>query len=202
MNIEFLFFTFVEKFLQLLYAPLNHPEMFWILLPLVITVILMELYFGRYPREDPGYHTALENSVFLLFVAVDLVRFLISNESTVDAIKIYLVGVIIAYAICLSLLDFFHKLPRNLAFKTSSKFLISYTAYIGIVLVYSDILSDLSHLSIIALVFSIIILFFMFKFIIGFIKAMEPQAHDDVEEFLEKVEKEIEEAAKVSTKED
>ncbi len=199
MGAEVFFYTLGDKFISLLYAPFNYPEMFWIIFPLVITLVLLELYFGRYPREDPGYHTALENSVFLLFVAVDLVRFLITNEYNVY--KVYIVAGIIIYAITLSVMDFFHKLPRNLAFRTSSKFIISFTAYVCIILVYSDLLHEISLLSVSTLLISIALLFLLFKFTIGFIKTMEPKAHDEVEDFLTNVEKEIEEAAKEAKKE-
>ena len=58
-----------HKFLDVLFAPFYYPDMIWIIIPLVISVLLMELYFGRYPREEMGYHMALENTVFLLFVS-------------------------------------------------------------------------------------------------------------------------------------
>ena len=124
-----------NRLIELVYAPFINPEMFWILLPLIATVLLMELYFSRYPREELGYHASLENTVFLLFVAVDLVRYIVTKSQSASTLKIILIAFIGLYALILGFFDFYHKLPRNVAFKTSSKSLIGFTAYIGIVLV-------------------------------------------------------------------
>ncbi len=192
--------TFFNRFFELVYAPIHYPKMVWILFPLVVTVFLMELYFGRYPREEKGYHYALENTVYLLFVAVDLIRYLIVEQTVITSVKAFIIISIIVYALILGLFDFFHKIPRKLAYKTSSKSMIGFTAYIGIIIVYSDILLDLSPLSLIVTGLSIVTLFLMYRFVIGFIHFMEPPAHDEVEEFLQNVESEIREAAKEAKK--
>lgn len=187
-----------DRFIDILYAPLLFPNMFWIIIPLGASVLFMELYFGRYPREELGYHAALENTVFLLFVTVDLVRFLVVEHGGLTVVKILVVITLCVYASLVSVLDFFHRLPRDIAFKISSKSIIGFTAYIGIVIVYSDFLKDLSMLSIIVTILAVIMLFFLFNFIIGFIHFLEPQSHDEVEELLKNVEKELETIAKQS----
>jgi len=192
--------SFFNRFFEIAYAPIQYPKMIWILFPLVATVFLMELYFSRYPREEKGYHYALENTVYLLFVAVDLVRYLIVEQTVITSVKAFIIISIILYAVILGIFDFFHKIPRKIAYKTSSKSMIGFTAYIGIIIVYSDILLDLSPLSLIVTGLSIVTLFIMYRFIIGFIHFMEPPAHDEVEEFLQNVESEIREAAKEAEK--
>ena len=192
--------TFFDRFFELLYAPFQYPKMICILFPLLTTVLLLELYFGRYPREEKGYHYALENTVYLLFVAVDLVRYLIVEQTVITSVKAFTIIAIIIYAVILSIFDFFHKIPRKIAYKTSSKSMIGFTAYIGIIVVYSDILLDLSSLSLIVTGLSIVTLFLMYRFVIGFIHFMEPPAHDDVEELLQNVEEELREAAKEAKK--
>ena len=44
----FSFELFLERFVQLIRAPIDNPEMIWIALPLIITLIMIELYFGKY----------------------------------------------------------------------------------------------------------------------------------------------------------
>lgn len=184
-----------SRFLEVLYAPLKHPEMFWILVPLVSTVILMELYFSRYPREELGYHAALENTVFLLFVTVDLIRYLILKHQAISFVKVLFIVIISLYAIIMGVLDFLHRLPRNIAFKTSSKSLIGFTAYIAIVMVYSDILTNITPISLTITLISIALLFLLFKIIINFVHFMQPPAHDEVEDLLQSVEKDLRKAA-------
>ena len=184
-----------SRFLEVLYAPLKHPEMFWILVPLVSTVILMELYFSRYPREELGYHAALENTVFLIFVTVDLIRYLILQHQAISFVKVLFIVIISLYAIIMGVLDFLHRLPRNIAFKTSSKSLIGFTAYIAIVMVYSDILTNITPISLTITLISIALLFLLFKIIINFVHFMQPPAHDEVEDLLQSVEKDLRKAA-------
>jgi hypothetical protein len=198
-----LFPAFLNRFFEILYAPLEYPNMFWILFPLVVTVFLMEMYFSRYPREEKGYHYALENTVYLLFVAVDLVRYLIVQHTVVATVKVYVIVGIVIYAFFLGILDFLHKIPRKMAYKTSSKAIIGFTAYLGIVTVYSDILVDLSLKSLIINGLSFVLMFFLFRVILAFIHFMQPPSHDEVDELLQNVEEELEKAAKeVEGKED
>ena len=185
-----------HKFLDVLFAPFYYPDMIWIIIPLVISVLLMELYFGRYPREEMGYHMALENTVFLLFVSVDLIRKLMLEHQGISSVKIFFVGVILLYSIGLAILDFFHKLSRNIAFKISSKTLVGFTAYTSIIIVYSEILIDITPISIITSIFSILILFVVFHTIIRILKFMEPKSHDDVDDLLQGVETDLRNAAK------
>lgn len=184
-----------SRFVEVLYAPLKHPEMFWILVPLISTVILMELYFSRYPREEMGYHAALENTVFLLFVTVDLIRYLILKHQAISYVKISFIVIISSYAIIMGIMDFLHKLPRNIAFKTSSKSIIGFTAYITIIMVYSDILNNVTPISLLVTVISIGMLFLLFKLVISFIHFMQPPARDEVEDLLQSVEKDLRKAA-------
>ncbi|MBT4351620.1 hypothetical protein HOD20_03770, partial [archaeon] len=82
-----------------------------------------------------------------------------------------------------------------IAFKISSKTLVGFTAYISIIIVYSEILIDITPISIITSIFSILILFVVFHTIIRILKFMEPQSHDDVDDLLQSVENDLRNAA-------
>jgi len=184
------------RLIEIIYAPFHYPAMFWIIFPLASTVILMEMYFGRYPREEMGYHAALENAVFLLFVAVDLVRHLLLHHDGSTSTKVGFIAFIIIYALVMIILDFYHKLPRNIAFRTSSKTLIGFTAYICIVLVYSNILMSITPQEVFATAIAVLVTFIIFRTVIGFIKFMQPPAKDELDDLLQDVEKELRAAAK------
>jgi len=197
--IEFMLNVFIPefqtKFMELLLAPVNFPETVWIIIPLVLSVILLELYFGWYPREDLGFHGALENTVFLIFVGVDLIKYLILEHRTITNVKVFMIGFIVVYGIIVAGLDFFHKLSRNIALKISSKSVVGFTAYIGIIVIYSDVLNNLTIVSTIATVFSVIIMFLVYSAFIATLHILEPKADDEVESVLTGVEKDIENAA-------
>lgn len=125
-------------------APLKTPEMLWMLIPILATIVLMEFYFGRYKEEKLGWNTAFGNSLVLTFVAIDLFRHTYEpiNASVQDALisgepKIIIAIVLFGIALLLVLLDFFHFLPEKTAYIISSSSFVHMIALLGIIVVYS-----------------------------------------------------------------
>jgi hypothetical protein len=140
-----------ERFLDLVLAVFRNPDMIWIVTPLLITLFLMEFYFGRYKKEELGWNSAVGNSLVLIFVSIDLFRQLYSDYfalselgsrfsavriETFIALLVGLVGLSIAFA------NFFHKLPKQLAFTVSSAFTVNFTAYVAIAIIYGSVSLD------------------------------------------------------------
>ena len=91
-----------------------------------------------------GWNTAFGNSLVLIFVSVDLVRFLVnSGQFDVFTHKHVLVTVVILEGMLLTFVDFYHLLPKELAWGVSSTLPINFIAASSIILVYSDIPFDL-----------------------------------------------------------
>ena len=142
--------TLFPRVMDLLVAPANNPDMMWTLAPLLIALVLMQMYFGRNKDEALGWNTAFGNSIALIFISVSLLRgvFLMSGRSTMQEflwldvtpsdLKIIIVSVLFIYGIMLSLLSFFHWVPEKIAFVIMNNISINVTAYVGIVLVNSD----------------------------------------------------------------
>ena len=140
--------TVAERVKEILLAPANHPEMIWIAIPLLMTLLLLEFYFGRYRDEELGWNTALGNSLVLVFVGLDLLRRIhgerffstvgiqtltsISPEE-IAALSIFAVGMIMI------LINFFHMLPKSFAFVMSSPLAVNLTSYLAITFIYSGI---------------------------------------------------------------
>jgi hypothetical protein len=61
---------FWQRFLEILSAPSVHQEMIWIVLPLLLIIVLMTVYFAKYKDEELGWNTALGNSFILIFVSI------------------------------------------------------------------------------------------------------------------------------------
>lgn len=135
-------FLIKERILDILTAPLQVKEMIWILAPIVITLLLMEFYFSRYSDEELGWNTAFGNSLVLIFVAIDLARKLYTTTFLQIDTKAAIVLAIIIEGFLLTLIDFFHILPKQIAFKISHKLPINFTAIIAVILVYTNIPVD------------------------------------------------------------
>ena len=131
--------------LDIVEAPLYVPNMLWMLLPLLATLLLMELYFGRYKEEELGWNTAFGNTLVLIFISIDLFRrifepsgqsilqFIISASDIKVIIPLWIAGL----ALVLMIVDFFHFLPKKVAYILCSPTYINLLGLLGIVIVYS-----------------------------------------------------------------
>jgi hypothetical protein len=126
-------------------APFKVPEMLWMLLPILVSLVMLEVYFGRYKEEELGWNTAVSNTLLLTFVAIDLFRHtyeptgatMIESLTTPNS-KIIIAIMLFGFAILLLLLNFFHFLPKKIAYIISSVPIINMVALLGIIIVYSE----------------------------------------------------------------
>ncbi len=127
-------------------APIYTPNMLWMLLPLLATLLLMELYFGRYKDEELGWNTAFGNTIVLVFISIDLFRRLFEPSGqtalqfilSASDIKIIIPLWIAGLALVLMIVDFFHFLPKKIAYVISSPTYINLLGLLGIIIVYSS----------------------------------------------------------------
>lgn len=157
----------LERVLALLGAPIANPEMIWFVIPLVAITLIMTLYFGLHPKEELGWNTAVGNTVALLFVSIDLMRY-IYHATTPPSLENYLLhpgqSLIVAgvalEALLLMLANFFHFLPKRVAFFISSTLPVNLMAYVVMAIVYADVPAGdgITLLASIALFFILLIL--------------------------------------------
>ncbi|MBT3865915.1 hypothetical protein HOF78_02305 [Candidatus Woesearchaeota archaeon] len=139
----FSIFALKDRFIELLLAPVNYSEMLWIAVPLILALFLTEIYFSRYKQEELGWNSAYGNALVLLFVSVDIFRYLFNNNMLENmTTKLAIALAVTIMAILLTLINFLHILPENLAYGLSSKLPVNFLAYIALILVYSDIPAD------------------------------------------------------------
>lgn len=132
-----------DRGLFIIQEPLKNEELIWALIPIIATLILIELYFGRYKREEIGWNTAFGNSLILIFVSADLIKYLIRTDALwLDPIKTGIVAGLIGVGFIMTFVDFFHILPKEWAFAISSKLPTSFLAVISILFIYISIPID------------------------------------------------------------
>ncbi len=140
--------SLLERIQEIVNAPISNPEMLWISLPLIATLILMEFYIGRYRDEELGWNTAVGNSMVLMFVGIDLLRkiygetffYTFSIEKVLSLAltpQTLIALLILAQGMIMILINFFHLLPKTFAFKISSPLFVNLIAYLAIVLIYT-----------------------------------------------------------------
>ncbi len=160
-----------ERFIELLIVPYTNPEVLWTVIPLLLAMLFVTVYFGRYKYEELGWNSAFSNSLILIFVSINLVHRLYS-EGILGYLdfKNLLVLAVIFESVALLMISFFHLLPRNIAFNLYQNVPINVIAYAAVVLVYSDMKIDV--LTVVCSVFLVIVL----TFVLSLIKKLIPRA--------------------------
>ena len=150
----------INRAVEILQAPFLDPIIFWELGPLIITMFVMELYFGRYKYEELGWASTVSNAMVLIFIGSNLLHYLylenILDFTTLRSqIPLYLMGM----GLLLATIDFFHSIPKFIAFDISSVLPIHIIAFISIILVHMDIVLDEITLYASIFIFIIILIF-------------------------------------------
>ncbi len=149
----------LQRLWEVMSIPFTDFSMLWEVLPLVITIIIMEMYFGRYKKEQIGWNSALSNSLVLIYIGSNLLHYLfLTNEITYANGYTFIALVVILAGLLLALLDFYHILPKTLTFGISSVLPINFLAYLAIVFVHGHLILDLNTLFASLILFLILLL--------------------------------------------
>jgi len=155
------------RFAQLIAAPFVNPNVLWFSLPLIISLIVIELYFGKYKKEELGWNTAVMNAMVMVFTSLALFQFVFNLHKsflqTLTSEKFLIALFVFFLGIGLFLLDFFHRLPKKIAFRISAHLPVNLTAYTALIIIYNDI--PLDFMTIIALVILMAVFALMFYFV-------------------------------------
>lgn len=183
--------TVWDRLVELLSAPAVNPQMIWIIAPLIVTLLLMTFYFGKWTREEIGWNTAIGNSIVLLFVSIDLLRY-VFNLSIPGSIINYelhpistIICIIVAVeAITLMLTSFFKALPKSVTFFLCAPLPVNLQAYLAIVVVYTNITLD--WFTLLAVIVLFVVLYFIVKLLQvgerGLIKGIRQKTISELDE--------------------
>ena len=151
---------------EIVFAPSKNPEMIWMVVPLIISILFMTLNFGKYVKEKVGWNTAFGNSLILIYTSMDLLRYIYEGKGAstlftvynflIDPIKTSVAIVIGGIGIILLLSNFEHLFPEKFAFFISSSPVINLIAYICISAVYTNM--HFGYMTVIAAAFVLVVL--------------------------------------------
>ncbi len=185
------------RFLEMIFITIQKKETLVILIPLIITLFLVQLYFGRNKDEQIGWNTAYANCIVLLFVTAHLGTYVYEqygldafyNSGGTAYYKTLFVLILGLVALSLMFIDFFHSIDERFSFLMSSSIFINVISFIGVVLVYSSIEFDLVTLYASIFIFLLVIVFFRI------VRALVPPS-ESAEKYLEEKEEEKQERLK------
>ena len=167
----------LNRLITLLKAPAYNPNMIWIITPLILTLLIMTLYFGKYITEELGWNTAVGNSLVLVYTSIDLLRMIYNGgiityaptliNFVVDPVKSLVALGVGLFGLGLMLINFTHTLPKKVAYVFSSPLPISIIAYIALAVAYVDLEFSLLTIS------AGVLLYFVLLIILDLIKLWE-----------------------------
>jgi len=148
-------------------APLENPDIIPAVLPLVLGLIVIELYFGKHSNEDLGWNTSVGNSVIWVTTGISLyITESLSTQELHATMALIGLGLVIGY------MNFFHKWSPAVAFAVSSAGVIYTLAYILVIIVKTDLPMNQSTFEASGIFFIATIIVFKI------IKAMEVEQKD------------------------
>ncbi len=161
----------VPRSIEIISKPAVHKSLLWVIAPLLITLILIQLYFGRYKNEELGWNTAFGNSISLLWVTTTLFRFIYEKNNGSFSTSIVsnneeaiLILILALWAITSIFLQFYHVLPRKIDFLIYSSIPVYVTSILFVILIIGDVALDLVTL------FSSILILLVFSAVFALIR--------------------------------
>ncbi|HLC72498.1 MAG TPA: hypothetical protein VJH37_02865 [Candidatus Nanoarchaeia archaeon] len=163
------------RIIEIVTTPIHHKQALWLIVPLLISTLLMQLYFGRNKDEELGWNTAYANSIALIYISVNLLKIIydqygygfwqhLTPELTP---KLFFIGIIMLQALLLAFLDLFHSLPKRFSFFIGSLPSVFAIALVTIVVVHTDIPIDRFTLIAALCLFVVSVVFFgIFRWIV------------------------------------
>ena len=165
---DFFLHDVIPRFKEIVSAPFVQKEMFWSVIPLVIIIFFMQLYFGRWKNEKLGWNSVFANFISMMFIAVGLLNYISKNYILEEILffgtpfyKALLVGILILQVLFMMVFTFMHAIPKKISFFVGSPLTIYTLGFVIIVLVYSTIPLDTTTLITFLLLYAVVQLFFL-----------------------------------------
>lgn len=93
----------------------------WLLAPIFIIWIFLEIYFGMFKSEKLGWNNALGNGVTLLWIGVDSMRYIFSAQRVGDFwLRFVVFGIMVLYSMMLIYLSLNRRLGETLTYALGS----------------------------------------------------------------------------------
>ncbi len=104
----------------------------WLLIPLLLLWVLLEIYFDIYKSEELGWNTALGNGIALFWITADVMRALFANDPSDFWLRFAITMVVFLYAAMIIFFSFTHKISEKWDYIISSPTPIYFIAAITI----------------------------------------------------------------------
>lgn len=95
-------------------ALFSNPSVWWVLTPIVVLWVAMEVYFGEYKREQLGFSSALANGISLSWIALSSLRLFFAEGFSTNALEFYALLFFLFYGLLVVFISFRHLFSARL----------------------------------------------------------------------------------------
>lgn len=164
----------ISGFSQILSSFTKDPSIWWLLAPIILFWLVIEIYFGRYKNEKLGWNTALGNGLSMFWVVVISLKTLFDeNLNLYSTEKLVFIIFIALYSTFIILISFTHKIKDNLFFLIASPTIVYFLSLIAILWINDLLVIDLW------VALDLIILYLIIVVIESVLKKLIPAASEE-----------------------
>jgi len=151
-------------FNEIFSAPFKDASIWWLLTPILLFWIIIEIYFGRHKTEKLGWNTALGNGLSMFWIVVISFKVLFTESLGLFSVdKLIFIIFIAIYSFFIIFSSFTHKIKENVFFLIASPSAVYYLSAIAVLWIHDLftisiwIITDLIILYLIVLIFESIL---------------------------------------------
>ena len=128
----------LSGFDEIFSAPLKDPSIWWLLAPIVLFWLVIEIYFGRHKKEKLGWNTALGNGLNMFWIVIISLKALFEQELSLASLdKMVFVIFIALYSVFIIFVSFTHRLKEKVFFLVSSPTAVYYFSAIAVLWIHN-----------------------------------------------------------------
>jgi len=139
-------------------SPFKEKAVFWLIIPVLLLWIVIELYFDKHKKEQLGWNTALGNGVTLFWITVSLMKYLFENHRiNFTWPKFIAVSLILLYGLFISYVAFNHVFPAKVTYLLASPTAVYYLSIVAVLWGYGSLIISKWVLLDLVIIFLIIV---------------------------------------------
>ena len=137
MNLDIILSNLAKGFPQIAKSFTKDLSILWLITPVLLFWIIIEIYLDRYKKEDLGWNTALGNGLSVLWVSLICLRFLFELDfKHFQWSKLIALIIIFIYGCFVVINSYYHRLKKKVSFVLASPTPIYFLSLVAILWTY------------------------------------------------------------------
>jgi len=143
----------IDDFWTIIATPFIDPSVLWLLLPLVMFWLVIEIYFGKHKRESMGWNTGLANGMTITWITLDVLK----NVGFTATMKSFALLGFLGYGVLIIFASFEHALSKGLENLVASPTVTYYLCAVAILWGYDVLEINTNTIINLAIIFGVIV---------------------------------------------